>query len=332
MSVSLPKQNKGSFITLPLAVFLFTTGILSLIQVKVENPLLLAERFFPGAGWIEIFFIGLYGALLTYKMSDPKNVARWRILSWSIFSLVFFSQLILGVLFSDKFLMSGNLHIPVPAMILAGPVYRGQLSIMTILFLSTVILTGPAWCSQLCYFGAIDGLFARKTINKGKTKYKMRIKHTALLLIIVVTILLRITGLNPLYALILGVSLGVGGLLFTILLSGRKGKMMHCILFCPIGTLVNYLKFINPFRLKIDISCTFCGSCSSICRYDAMSLADLGRKKPGITCTLCGDCLDVCQTNSIEYKLFHLNPDISRKIFLFITLSVHVIFLALARI
>jgi ferredoxin-type protein NapH len=45
-----------------------------------------------------------------------------------------------------------------PMMILGGPIYRGQLSVMTILFLSTVILTGPAWCSQLCYFGAFDNL------------------------------------------------------------------------------------------------------------------------------------------------------------------------------
>ena len=75
---------------------------------------------------IVLFFIGLYGAFLAYKMSDPKNVARWRIISWSIFSIVFFSQLILGILLSDKFLMTGNLHLPVPALILAGPIYRGH--------------------------------------------------------------------------------------------------------------------------------------------------------------------------------------------------------------
>ena len=52
--------------------------------------------------------------------------------------------------------MTGKLHLPVPMMILAGPIYRGHTSVMSILFLSTLILSGPAWCSHLCYFGAID--------------------------------------------------------------------------------------------------------------------------------------------------------------------------------
>jgi hypothetical protein len=40
--------------------------------------------------------------------------------------------------------MSGKLHLPVPMMILAGPIYRGHLSVMSILFVSTVVLSGPA--------------------------------------------------------------------------------------------------------------------------------------------------------------------------------------------
>ena len=145
---------------LPVAVFILTFILLAFVQVKVERPMILAERFIKGGGWAEIFLISIYGAFVIYKMQDPVNVPEWRKITWTIFSVVFFSQLIIGLSGFEKFLMTGKLHLPIPMMIIAGPIYRGQLSVMTILFLSTVILTGPAWCSQLCYFGAFDNLAA----------------------------------------------------------------------------------------------------------------------------------------------------------------------------
>ncbi|HDJ22855.1 MAG TPA: 4Fe-4S binding protein [Candidatus Aminicenantes bacterium] len=60
------------------------------------------------------------------------------------------------------FLMTGKLHLPVPALILAGPIYRGTLSFMLILFLVTIVLVGPAWCSHLCYVGAWDDIACRR--------------------------------------------------------------------------------------------------------------------------------------------------------------------------
>ncbi len=126
---------------------------------------MILERFIPGAGWFEIAVISIYGGYVAFKMQDPINVPRWRRITWITFSIVFFTQLILGLSGLDKFLMTGKLHLPIPMMILAGPLYRGQTSIMTLLFLSTVILSGPAWCSQLCYFGAFDSLASR-----GKTQ------------------------------------------------------------------------------------------------------------------------------------------------------------------
>ena len=64
---------------LPLAVFFFVLLLLVPVQLKVANPMLLLERFLPGAGWIEILVIGLYGALVAYHMQDPANVQVWRI-------------------------------------------------------------------------------------------------------------------------------------------------------------------------------------------------------------------------------------------------------------
>ena len=52
----------------------------------------------------------------------------------------------------------GEMHLPVPALILAGPLYRGEGFFMLFLFLSTVLIVGPAWCSWLCYVGAWDNV------------------------------------------------------------------------------------------------------------------------------------------------------------------------------
>ncbi len=134
---------------LPSAVFITVILFLSTIHLSLKNPILILERFFSGGGWVEIVFISAYGAFLSYKMQDPANTPFWRLRTWSIFAVVFFSQLILGIMADERFLMTGDLHLPIPMMILGGPLYRGELSVMTLLFLSTVILSGPSWCSQL---------------------------------------------------------------------------------------------------------------------------------------------------------------------------------------
>ena len=118
-------------------IFLFVGAILAIVQLKVQNPMILLERFIPGGGWIEIPLIAFYGAFVIWKMQYPKNVAAWRRNTWLVFSFVFFSQFLLGLIGFDTFLMTGKLHLPVPAMILSGPLYRAELSFMTILFMQT---------------------------------------------------------------------------------------------------------------------------------------------------------------------------------------------------
>jgi polyferredoxin len=58
--------------------------------------------------------------------------------------------------------MTGELHLPIPALILAGPVYRGEGLFMPVLYTVTILLVGPAWCSWLCYIGAWDDFAARR--------------------------------------------------------------------------------------------------------------------------------------------------------------------------
>ncbi|HEY5470186.1 MAG TPA: 4Fe-4S binding protein [Bacteroidales bacterium] len=317
---------------LPVIVFILTFILLAFVQLKVEKPMLLAERFLKGSGWVEILLISCYGAFIVNKMKDPMNVPKWRKISWTTFSLVFFTQLIIGLSGFDKFLMTGKLHLPIPMMILAGPIYRGQLSVMTILFLSTVILTGPAWCSQLCYFGAFDNLSSGGKTSKEILRNKGAIKSTVLILVIAMAIILRWLNISMLISTLIAIAFGVGGILIMIFFSLKRKKMVHCVMYCPIGTLVNIFKHVNPFRMYIDQSCTLCMNCTKFCKYDALNPSDIKNSKPSITCTLCGDCLAGCHHNSIKYKFLKMKPEQARNLYLVLTISLHAACMALARI
>lgn len=319
-------------ISIALAVFTTVTIILGAIQHFVSTPMLIAERFVKNAGWIQVILIAFYASLVAYKMADRKQRSKWRMYSWFLFTIIFYLQLMAGVFIDDIFLLTGKLHIPVPAMIIAGPIYRFQLSVMSLLFISTIILSGPSWCSHLCYFGALDNLFASKKKNRKSIKNKRSIKLTILSLTIAVTLLFKWLNIDTFLATIVGIGVGVVGLLVMILLSYREGKMVHCTAFCPVGTVVNYTSKINPFRLYIDSNCTECQKCTAFCNYDALNLKDILSKKPDFSCTLCGDCLSSCHTNSINYKFAAIKGPRAEKIYLIITVSLHAIFLAMGRI
>lgn len=322
-----------SGLRLPSAVFLFILVILIPVQLKLANPMLLLERFIPGAGWIEIALIAIYGAIVAYHMQDPSRVQTWRRYTWLAFSVVFFSQLILGLLGYEKFLMTGKLHLPIPMMILAGPVYRGHLSVMSILFVSTLVLSGPAWCSHLCYFGAIDSITSKGKTKRGPVRNKWALKSTVLVLVITTALVLRWMKVPTLSATLLAAGFGAIGLGLILLVSRKEGRMVHCSAYCPIGTIVNLGRFINPLRLTIDQqSCTNCMACSSKCKYDALNRKDILARKPGLTCTLCGDCLSSCHADSLQYRFPGLSSRNARNLYLLITISLHAATMALARI
>ena len=317
---------------LPVVVFILTFTLLAFVQVKVERPMLLAERFIKGAGWAEIILIALYGSFVAFKMKDPKNVPKWRKMTWTIFSIVFFTQLIIGLTGFEKFLMSGKLHLPIPMMIIGGPIYREQLSVMTILFLSTVVLTGPAWCSHLCYFGAFDNLASAGKTSIKILKHKAAIKSTILILVILMALILRWLNVSMLVSTLVAAAFGITGVAVMIIFSVKKKKMVHCALYCPVGTVVNVFKYVNPFRMYIDKSCTLCMNCTKFCKYDALNILDIKNSKPSISCTLCGDCLAGCHHNSIKYKFLGMKPENARNLYLILTITLHAACLALARI
>ena len=317
--------------SLSLFAFILTAIILCFVQWKVERPMLLAERFIPGSGWVELVLAAVYAAWITAKMKDPGQSAKWRRITWTIFTVIFFSQLAIGLISSDKFLMTGKPHLPIPLMILSGPVFRGNISFMPILFISTLIISGPAWCSQLCYFGALDNIAAGRRLKPKTLNGKFRFKHLMLIGIITLTLLLRYLNVPTLWTTIIAGTFGVAGLAIIVLISRKRGSMVHCILWCPIGTLVNYFKLVSPFRMEIDNSCTDCMACTRYCNYDALNKSDIVKRKPGLTCTYCGDCITSCKTESIRYKFLGFSSIQARNIWIVLTVSLHAIFMALAR-
>lgn len=330
MSFSLIKSPRAQ---LSASVFLFVTVILGMVQLKVDSPMLLFERLFKHGGWLEIIILSVYGAILAWNMFDIYKSPRWRLLSWQIFSAWFFLQLFIGIFLSDVFLLTGKLHLPVPSMIIAGPLYRWQISFMTLLFLSTLLLSGSAWCSQLCYFGAIDAAISKKgKLKPSAYQPNITVKITILIFVALCAILLRQLGIPALYSTIIGLCFGLGGLAIILFISRKKGSMIHCTVYCPVGTVVNLLGKISPFRFKIDQSCTNCMACTTKCRYNALTRQSIIDKKPGVTCTLCGDCQVACHTNSFHYSFLGLSPNKSRWAYLFISISLHAIFMGMGRI
>ena len=316
-----------------ISAFIITSGILILARGKASFDILIADRFLPGAGWIEILIVGLYAAFLSQYMQRKADCSKTRLTIWLVFSIVFFSQFILGILGLKQFLMTGTLHLPIPAVVIAGPVYRGERFFMPILFLSTVVLAGPAWCSYLCYFGAWDGLAASHRKHPSSiAPYWGVIRIMIFITTPVVAFVFRVAGVEVKTAVIFALGFGIIGIVVILAVSLRNGKMVHCISYCPLGFVSNWLGKISPFRFSITDSCNECGRCFGVCRYNALDKNSVQKRRPGITCTLCGDCLPVCREGALRYSLFNFSSKTARSVFLVLIVSIHAVFLSVARI
>ncbi len=315
------------------AAFLLVLSTLGFMQARLRLRVLLLDRFVPGAGWVEVVLLAAYAALVAHWLLDTRRIATWRVRLWLLFSVVFFAQLGLGLLGFSTFLMTGALHVPVPALIVAGPVFRGGGLFMPILFGVTVLLVGPAWCSQLCYFGAWDNLAANALPRAKKTPgWMTRLRWASLALVILVALGLRAAGVSGVVAAGFGIAFGVGGVGFIVLWSRRKGVMTQCVAYCPIGALATTAGRLSPFRLTIDDGCTECRLCTLVCRYRALEIDDLRSKRAGRSCTLCGDCLSSCHAGLIRFRFPGLSPAAARATFVALVAAFHAVFLGVARI
>ena len=330
---------KLSKLRAPAFVFLLVFALLIPVQILPEKILLLFERLFSGGGWLQITIVSSYAAILMYNMQFRERRAKWRERSWLFFACFFYFQLILGISADSLFLLSGKLHIPIPAIIIAGPVFRFSSWFMIILFISTIIFTGPAWCSHLCYFGAFDSVSSHKSAKNERpgsivSGKKMRIitKFSILLILTGTALVLRIMNGSNNLATLLAVLFGMIGIGIILAVSRKTGSMHHCTLYCPVGTIVNYAKYVSPFRFEINSKCTACFSCISKCRYMALSVESVKMKKIEDTCTYCGDCLTSCKHNALQYRFLRLSPEGAERLWLILTITIHAVFVAVARV
>ncbi|KAB1441126.1 4Fe-4S binding protein [Pseudodesulfovibrio senegalensis] len=317
------------------AMFFVVIIVLVFIRAKTAIPLLLADRFFPGWGGLETFALGLYAVWIGGKMLDPQQNRRARPRIWAFFSIVFFSQLVLGLAGVERMLMTGDLHLPVPALIVAGPVFRGGGVFMLALFSATVFLVGPAWCSHLCYIGALDDFMSRRGGKAGQNKKFERLgvwgRGATLVLVLGAAVILRQQDVSWLVAVWAAAVFGLIGIGIMFVFSRRAGLMVHCTTFCPMGLLAVVFGRLSLWRIRIDTNCSRCSACFSHCRYNALSEEAMVAGQPGMNCTLCGDCVAACPGGHVAYSFPFLNSVNSRALFLTLVISLHAVFLGVAR-
>ncbi len=313
--------------------FLLTVAGLAIARQKAPFDIILFDRFFAGGGWLAVILLGCYAAWVAGRMLQPNTSARWRRTVWLVFSAVFFLQLALGLLGFERFLMTGTLHLPVPALIAAGPLYRGDGWFMIILFAITLVLVGPAWCSHLCYIGAWDNWAAAGRPRAGTLPgWTNTLRWLICLAVLATAAVLGRSGLPVALAVALAAVFGLGGVAMMLTWSRHNGMMTHCTTYCPMGLLANIFGKINPWRIRIRRECCQCGICSRFCRYGALSAVDIERRRAGFRCSLCGDCLSGCPHGHLHYRFPGLTDDTARKGFIVIIVALHAIFLGVARL
>ena len=144
--------------------------------------------------------------------------------------------------------------------------------------------------------------------------------------------LMGILGVPVAVAAGLAAGFGLVGVGVMLGVSRRMGVMVHCTGWCPMGLVAGVLGRLSPWRLAIGPECTACGHCAKACRYDALRPEDLAAKKPGVSCSLCGDCLNRCPRREISLRFFGWSGPRVRTAFVVVVVSLHALFLGVARI
>ena len=342
-----------------LAALFLCLGLL--LPVWIMKPqLLLLERFFPQWGSLQLALAGMWAALAAGWLSGKKS-PQVRMRLWRVFSMVFFAQLVLGLLLESRFLLTGQLHLPVPGLIAAAPLYRGGGWFMLGLFTFSTLLAGAAWCSHLCYLGVWDATAAKACAvgPHGLARMANTIDTTAtaahppsqqgiprrapswlpylrlgmLGLTLGIPLLLRLDGAPVEAALTCGLLLGLLALPASLLVSRKAGYAAYCRGLCPLGLLAKWLGRLAPWRVRRTGSCRCCMACVRICRQDAMG-DPAATSAPNADCNLCRDCVAVCPQKALSVTFYGLavSQVWAGPAFVAVLAALHAAFLAMARI
>ncbi len=310
-------------------------GILSL---KAPHVLLL-YRVAPAYALLQGFAFALWAAFIAHKLHDSRTMPSVRMRIWRLFSCVFFGQLVLGLLGYSIFLLSGSLHLPIPGLIVASPLYRGGGYFMISLFAVSLFLVGSAWCSHLCYFGVWDATMAdiqkkRRTQNNRPPQWLPYIHYGTFVLTVMLALLLRFLGAPTENALMAGLVLGLLFIPCTVFISARYGVNGYCLSACPLGLLATRLRFLQPWRLILGESCTKCQKCFRACPSMALDSVALEKKVAHHTCTLCGNCISACPHDAchIHCTYYPLSPQKAHSVLTVFLATLHSLFLGVAMI
>ena len=293
-------------------------------------PELARSRVFSAS----VLFLFLLDALAPFRLLLGERVLPWQGVNGFVILLLF----LLGVTVASSLLMTGRLHVPVPFMMISGPVYRGEGIFMLALFSVSVLLAGSAWCSHLCYFGVWDCLSAASSRRKGRPvkggKGLRDWRWAALAAAVGTPLLLSLWGLPVEYAL--AVALAAAFLApLAWRMSAAGGVREYCSRFCPMGLAAGLLGRLSPWRMLVKETCTGCMQCAAACRDLAIS-REGGACRISRRCTLCRDCISRCSHGALGLGMagpFSSVPSARADMYFVTLVSVmHVVFLATARV
>lgn len=297
----------------------------------------LLERYLPLLGSAQIFFAAWYAAFVSGRLVDPSKSREARKWVWLVFGCVFFIQFFLGVLGFEKMLLTGKLHVPIPAFIIYAPIFRESFSMMPIIVLAATLLAGSAWCSMLCYFGPFDSLAAGNRAARPYPAWMGAFLRYGRAVVLVAGCLaaygLRFAGVSLAASVSIAVAFALCSLLVMALVSKKYRGMAHCSAFCPMGLVANLLGRVSPWRVRVDsFACDNCGVCEKICKYSAISRESRAAGKTLLRCSLCRDCVGACKSKAIYLHFPGLERDIAWKMFTALITVLHVLFLCIAMV